>query len=338
MLVILHDSIVNFLTHKNKNLKKGFSYMSNSYPLDPFVNPNTFPCINQLFGMRSENAWQCVNKNHFPRSNQYRSVKVNDLAMVRLLYLATLSEASGKNVFSKRHLSVLQKCDDEALSVQRWLRYGFLSVAIVVLAAPYLAFVPTSNPLVSSVNSSANNSCLCPPQAAASSAPTAYAILIVTAIGLIAVVTTYVSWNSTGWKPDSSSNAYNAKQDTLRVITKIFDDMAKRLIRLHYSPAKEEAEKIVQHTDLDMIHNQFLEHITNIEMIDTVLGDFKEAVLFVRSGREAMPESSDLVRFIEQFEPDRLITAAKSDDELIPASFTARAEERHPATDVMIEF
>lgn len=64
----------------------------------------------------------------------------------------------------------------------------------------------------------------------------------------------------------------------------------------------EEACKIAKYIDLDKIQQQFLSRISNLEVTESIIGRFKEAVLFVRTEGQIYPVRSDLVTYIEQLE------------------------------------
>lgn len=268
-------------------------------PLDSNVNPDNFPYVNHLFGQQSLKVWKCVNKSTFLKTNILRKQKIDELALGQLLYLASLIDHSDKSVFSKKHNLVLLTSDVEAVSAARWLNYGFFGAALGVLGSAYLALVPTSN----SGSAGVNCSCITSAVETVSSSPTVPAILISTGVGLIALAVTYVAWNATGWKPDSSSNAYNNKQDLFRPLADNFNELSNRLLRLYFiQRGHEEACKLAKYIDLDKIEQQFLSRISNHETVESIIGRFKEAVLFVRSQGQIYPMRSDLITYIEQLE------------------------------------
>lgn len=264
--------------------------MFNSILMDPDVNPENFPYLNSLI---QSDTWKCVTKNHFPKTNILRKNKIEELALVQLLYLASIKKDSDKSVFSKKHFLVLKKSDEEAIGAVRWLNFGFCGAVFGVVASAYLALIPTNN--FTPPN--------CTTTESTGSSPGTPTILISTGIALIAVAVTYVAWKATGWMPDSSSNAYNDKQDLFRPLSDIFNELSNRLVKLYFTTAgNEEAYKIATYIDLDKIQEQFALRIPNPETIESIIGRFKEAVLFVRSQGQISPTRSDLLSYIELLE------------------------------------
>ncbi len=246
--------------------------------VDYSIKREDFPYSNSLINGQVDKAWKSINKNFFPKSNLERNTKVHELALIRLLYLASVKSNPNKFVFIQRHFNVLQISDSKANQALWLLRICCVVNTILFLGIPFLVLIPTSIP-----------------------APIEWSAGTAAGVAATGAIANSLSFWATGWAPDDSSNAKNAKQDALFETQNIFEDLAFRLIRLYFSPGKSEAIKIANSIDIEDLSRRFDQLIHSPSRTDDIIERLREAVLFITSEEKTFPDNSNFHTFIENY-------------------------------------
>lgn len=247
-------------------------------------------CYSKLFDVDLDKAWACVNGEYFPEKNWKRENQITDLALARLLYLATIRNSPQKSPFTKNQLSILQWSDGwekTTLVSILVLAYGINTLLLGV--GPFLSLIQkdSNQTLTNETNSSSQQPYFSPLGLA----------LCYAAFG---TTVNFISTWSTGTAPDRSSNAFNAKQDALLDMEKTYADLAERLILFYFNNSKVEAEYIASNIDVDNLKSQISSKIQDKRRAERMLEKLRDAVDYINSKQTDLPkEDAGFRHFIE---------------------------------------
>lgn len=237
------------------------------------IKRNNFPISDELFDVDSEKAWACVKGEYFPEKHWKREDQITNLALVQLLYLASISNSPQKSPFTENEISILQKSNFWEIATKvSILVFAYGCNTLLFGIVPFLGLIPNVTN-----HSSTQQSYFSPLQLA----------LIYATFGIIANV--FSTW-STGTAPNESSNAFNAKQDALSGMEKTYADLAKRLILFYFNNSKKEAEKIASNINVDDLKNLISSKIQDKARGKRILERLRDAVDFINSQGTHFPK------------------------------------------------
>lgn len=216
-----------------------------------------------------------LNKLYFPKSNAERKAPIEELALLRLKYLASISPSSGKSPFTRRQLDIIKTCNSKNCQVVWGLRLGVAASVIAVLGLAYLG--------LSIKNKSSDE----------------YKAGIATVVGGVSAALTILSFWATGFAPDASSNAFNDQQDALLEMEETYADLAHRLITLYYSPQREVAIQLVRQIGMDRLKQVISHTIHNHSRGQLIIARLQEGVNFIKSEGAQLPENTLFRCFIQ---------------------------------------
>lgn len=183
----------------------------------------------------------------------------------QLFYLTTLCLDTMKSPFTNIDQIVLEKSHYAHTRTYRWL-VGGLVATVIFGCTPFLsAWVNRSYEGDSFqqdlVNAGLNSA--------------------------VAITVGTVSYLATGFFPDHSSQADDAKLIAALDSQKVYSQLAYQLLELYYGKERELAELIVQHLDYAMIHEKVNKGLHNERFATLILKKLKMTVEWIKSQKPA---------------------------------------------------
>lgn len=247
----------------------------------------------------------------FPKENHSRQelTRVRDLALNQLHFLAAASKDPHKSIFIDNHLETLKNSRHWACVTITGLKVFTTLAVIATIGQVLLALVPTSAPAPNDTNAIlASNST----SSGSSASSTYYGVLAcVAAVGVYNTITSY--W-TTGWAPHFASHAANKAQNVVVRITKIFDNLALRLLRYNFSFEQSQAQELAKAIDLTKLNSALAEQISDEDERMSIFGNFQEAVEYINTGN--LPENELLLHFIRDLKMNPSLAQAMPDSGL----------------------
>lgn len=227
------------------------------------MSVNTFissPCIKDYF--RPNTNWKTALKsNYLPEQAQEGQPQIPDLASVQLVYLALMSATTGSQPFTKNQLRKFKKSDQANCLALCGLSTGLVASSLAVTGLSLISLVPNDSP------------------------SWVKGIVLLAAIVANVFVVLFSYW-STGFAPNTSSNRFNDKQDTLIALQKTYDRQALQLIELFYNlamPKRKFAQAIANQINMDTIQVKLIRAIHDPERAVVMLNSLKEAQRLIQS-------------------------------------------------------
>lgn len=247
---------------------------------------NNFPESNQLFGVDSKKAWECINGEHFPEKSWGRENQITDLSLVCLLYLASIKDNPEKSPFTVNQKTIVENSHFwNKVTIGSIIIFGYVINPLIAVTASYLALIPSKNS--TNVGNENQQVTLSP-----------YALVTIIAVFGI-LINVFATW-ATGSAPDKSSNAFNAKQDALQGMEKVYEDLAKRLIYFYGKESQDEARKIASKIDINYLKKHISKKIKDRPRGERILEHLRDAVEYINSNGAHLPKENFSLRlFIE---------------------------------------
>ena len=211
-----------------------------------------------------------LNKFFFPKSNGERNRRIDDLALLRLQYLALIPTSLGKSPFTAKQITIIHKSYRKECQVYWGLRLGLLTSVVTTLGLAYLGFSikdDSSDGLKGGV----------------------YTAAAVVTTGLVVL-----SFWATGFAPNASSNTFNDQQDALLEMEETYEDLAYRLTALYFSTQQAAAIQLARQIDTDQLKTTISHTIHNRGRGRHIMARLEEAVRYIKSDGVDLPEN---VRF-----------------------------------------
>ncbi|CRX39366.1 hypothetical protein [Estrella lausannensis] len=180
--------------------------------------------------------------------------------VIRLIYLTTLAE-EGKSAFNEKELALFKESDTKATRVIVAL-WGGLSISLLLTFASLAG-------LTSGLDSLSNME---------------KAAIAVSVTVLCGVVINPMAYYATGFATNSSSNAYNDKQDISLRYAKTLSNSAKILLGLAYGNVEEQtlAHAIVQNIDMNVLRAKVEGALKNPIRSEDILDPLVQVVAFLK--------------------------------------------------------
>lgn len=250
------------------------------------LKEDNFPYLNDLFGNTAKDAWETIKNSTFPDDIECR---INDLMLVKLLYIASFGDGIDKCPFTEKQRNIL-------LSSYRWaktttwsLKLGLFFNTILFAGVALSPLVPTTT--ANQTGLQATN---------ATNGVTATTSGLITFAALTGVITNAVSFLATGFFPDYSSISSNKEQDVLAEIKETYSNLAGRLIMLYYSKENsEDALKIARNINHEVLSKKCFFYTQNKMQTRQITTPIRQAVEFILSDETVLPESIGLLNTIE---------------------------------------
>lgn len=249
---------------------------------------DNFPYVNKLFGKDSEKAWEVIENNSFPEKKI--NVTVHNFALIQLLYLASMKPKIKESIFTEKELKVINKSEFWGAMTTWSLRVCFVVNEILCIGIGFSTLFPLNtsggNTNTTSTSNKTGTSIILTPGEQG---------VLATSISIIAITTALSFW-STGFSPNFLSISSNSTQDLLSSVTDTFNNLAGRLLHLHFSKGKDEALLIANHMDIKQIKKIFFDHTQNKEKARQVIVRMRQTVNYIKTGE--LPENIELLNII----------------------------------------
>lgn len=251
------------------------------------IKKENFPYVDKLLGANSDTIWNNIEALAFREKTIH--VKTNDSALVQLLYLASFKDTYSKSPFTEKECKVLK-------SSSGWDTAASWSLPVCLLINSLLFVGLAFNPLISTAaqNQTGNNE-----TDLQESKFTPGLNGLIALSSTLGVLTNAISFWATGFAPHWTSNAANSKQDTLDNVKDHYLDLSGRLLRLYFSEAQDEAEKIAYNINIKELKKCCLHETQNKEKTKAILAPLKQTLLFIKTKGQIFPSNISLTTLIE---------------------------------------
>jgi hypothetical protein len=249
------------------------------------VTKENFSYVNKLLG---NNAWEeCRELLFFPKDEI--SAKINDVCLAQLLYLASFTENTDKCPFTENQKQTLKDGHYWSATTTWSLRVCLLIITGIITAVALVPIYPIASDNSNSTSNSTETSGLTPSQ----NGLMAYAIIA-------GVISNMFSFWATGFSPNYLSIASNSSQDVLVGIHIDYTNISARLIRLYCSEnGKDEAKKIAENLSSKYLFKKCFHYTQNEERTGQIMSDLRQAVRYIISDEQILPESYALMNTID---------------------------------------
>jgi hypothetical protein len=247
------------------------------------VTKENFPYVDKCL---KNSLAECSNLIFFPKGEL--NIKVNDISLRELMYLASFTEDKKKCPFTEHQKTILKSAYFWNVTTKWSLRVSLVIITGIITALVIVpAFTNDSN------NSTASNE-------TTSQGATPYTNGIISYAIIAGVIANMFSFWATGFSPNYFSNASNRAQDVLVGVNVKYNNLSARLIRLYCDEkGKEEAKKIAGNLMSNFITEKCLQYTQNTERTNHIMSELRQAAQYITSNEQIIPESFALINTIE---------------------------------------